>query len=1145
MTRSSLTDNGLRSFGLRFLVAVGAVLASWSLLVASASASYEQVQTFEGGKNALLGETKSMAVNLTGAGGVAPGTVYAATYFPQRNLLRYGPKGEFIGKTAVGDSDHSPLGVAIDQTTGYVYVLTEGSPSISVFNADGSQLITTFGSRVTSNETIANSPEKLHFGSGRGIAVDDSGTVYVSDLGLAEAGEEGGQQTRVMVFKPQSPGDYEHYVYSGRENDVAASHGSVGRIYGNSLALDDHNDIYLLGGEQIAEFALSEPDASPICNFELPAGGIEGTTINPETGEVFFLSYKNGNGHELRCNGQGEFLETGSFTVTPRPSAGYFVEALAFNPSLSYTSTRPSGVIYGASQTGLGYIFAPAEVLPPLVESESVSRVTTTAATLEAQINPKGSPARYVFQYISDASYQENDPGERFAGAAEAPLGGAPAGNGQKGINVAAGLLGLAPDTAYHYRAVASNCLVQGEERECEDIGPEQVFRTFPVEAPELPDGRHWELVSPAQKNGGEVWPVAPGVGSCNEECKPGGFRKQFPRQSSPDGEAVAYEGFPFSFTEGAVIENEYVSRRNAKTGWETTILAPELMANGSDQGYKAFNANLTRGLFYQVNPSLGPEAPNGYANLYSQPTGAPQTLSPLLTAEAPNRSAQGANKLVLTYEGASADFSRIFFEANDALTEETPFAPQAVDGGTEKFNLYEWHEGQLSLVNVLPGNTETIPGAALGSGTLLKSGNPNSPAAVVTNAISADGSHVFWSNSAGRVFVRIDGEYTEPIVDTGKYLAASADGSRVLLNDGCLYDIAEQECEALTEGHGGFQGVVGQSEDLSHVYFVDTAVLSETPNEQGAVAQAGKNNLYVWEDGVVSYVASDAVGGGAASPVVRTSEASPDGRWVTFLSEAPLTGYDNTGPCHLEPAATSPDGKEIPARYALSSCKEVFLYDSVTKRLTCASCNPTGERPLGPSNLSLIEGAEGSQQQPRYLSDSGRLFFDSQDSLSPYDTNGAGVQAGHAVEDVYEYEPEGVGDCGREKGCVRLISAGHEPVDSNFLAADEDGKNVFFTTRDQLVLKDHDELLDVYDAREGAPIPGETETGRGECQGEACQQAASPPNDPTPGSSTFEGAGNVNEPKAKKHAHKHKKKHAKKKHAHKRAAKHNRGGAK
>ena len=78
-------------------------------------------------------------------------------------------------------------------------------------------------------------------------------------------------------------------------------------------------------------------------------------------------------------------------------------------------------------------------------------------------------------------------------------------------------------------------------------------------------------------------------------------------------------------------------------------------------------------------------------------------------------------------------------------------------------------------------------------------------------------------------------------------------------------------------------------------------------------------------------------------------------------------------------------------------------------------------------------------------------------------------------------------------------------------------------------MLKDTDELLDLYDAREGGGIAAETETARAECQGEACQPPVSPPNDPTPGSSGFQGAGNVKERKASK-KHKHKKhKHAKK----------------
>ena len=49
---------------------------------------------------------------------------------------------------------------------------------------------------------------------------------------------------------------------------------------------------------------------------------------------------------------------------------------------------------------------------------------------------------------------------------------------------------------------------------------------------------------------------------------------------------------------------------------------------------------------------------------------------------------------------------------------------------------------------------------------------------------------------------------------------------------------------------------------------------------------------------------------------------------------------------------------------------------------------------------------------ESRVLSDSGRLFFDSSDGLVPQDVNGR--------EDVYEYEPGGVGSCSvGAVGCV------------------------------------------------------------------------------------------------------------------------------
>ncbi|HUC07940.1 MAG TPA: hypothetical protein VMR96_07595, partial [Solirubrobacterales bacterium] len=562
-----------------------------------------------------------------------------------------------------------------------------------------------------------------------------------------------------------------------------------------------------------------------------------------------------------------------------------------------------------------------------------------------------------------------------------------------------------------------------------------------------------------------------------------------FPLQSSPDGGAVAYEGTSFGLGEGATAEDEYIARRTG-AGWVNTNPTPAALQAGS--GYTAFDTLLQKGVLGQVSPALSPEAPSGYLNLYSQPSAEPLAITPLLTNTPPNRpGGNGSGHFTISYAGASADLSQIFFSANDALTEATPFAPAPPDPGASGSDLYEWSAGGLRLANVAPGNGAVKAGATFGAGG--------------AGGISADGSRAFWSVASGQTYVREEGEVSREIPDPGKFLVAATDGSKVLLDDGVLYDLESETSVDLSGGLGGFEGIAGQSEDLSRVYFVDTAVLSgEEENSEGAKAQAGKFNLYAWSEGsptrfVATLQAKDnedlGSGGGVADwlpvPSLRTAEASLDGRYLAFVSRAllnsPLPGYSNVGPCE-EDSGTS--------EFFSVPCPEVFLYDSVAGDLTCASCAPSGAAPLGWSVLRRLEGAPGSLPQARYLSNSGRLFFDSQDALSPFDSN-------EGVEDVYQFEPEGVGGCKREGGCVGLISAGSEGVDSNFLAADESGKNVFFTTRDRLVGADSDELIDLYDARVDGGFPPVSEPPLPEVPLQV------PPFEPTPASPTLTDPGN------------------------------------
>jgi hypothetical protein len=178
----------------------------------------------------------------------------------------------------------------------------------------------------------------------------------------------------------------------------------------------------------------------------------------------------------------------------------------------------------------------------------------------------------------------------------------------------------------------------------------------------------------------------------------------------------------------------------------------------------------------------------------------------------------------------------------------------------------------------------------------------------------------------------------------------------------------------------------------------------------------------------------------------------------------------------------------------------------------------------------AMMAPGESQTFNPRALSSDGnRLFFESFEALLPRDTNGKA--------DVYEWmrasAKQACDEAGAElyvpsaSGCLSLISSGQSPVDTKFADASPDGSDVFIRTQSSLLPQDIG-LVDVYDARVGGGLP-QPPAPPAACEGEACQGPLSAPDDPTPASSAFEGAGNVNEATAKKKKAKKQKKHAKK----------------
>ncbi len=214
--------------------------------------------------------------------------------------------------------------------------------------------------------------------------------------------------------------------------------------------------------------------------------------------------------------------------------------------------------------------------------------------------------------------------------------------------------------------------------------------------------------------------------------------------------------------------------------------------------------------------------------------------VEPLLTQTPPDRE---AGAFSVTFVGASADYSRVFFQANDVL------APGVTDGGSEALNLYEWSGGAIRAINVLGGGAPT-PSAYFGSQAEEQHGN-------FENVVSSDGSRVIWtdltngalySSERGSAPIQVDRTEGAGASGGGKYLTASTDGERVFFTDESqltgnstaasgapdLYEynrttgkVTDLSPDAEAGGHADVLGVMGASEDGSYFYFVARGALS------------------------------------------------------------------------------------------------------------------------------------------------------------------------------------------------------------------------------------------------------------------------------------------------------------------------------
>lgn len=940
----------------------------------------------------------------------------------------------------------------------------------------------------------------------RAIAVDSQGVLYVAEFVVAIGGDNQISRYEPETYKPET-GEIE---YQTPGEIVAEESTPVPTLPGNEgIAVDrDTDHLYVDYENRIVEFSSAEEEnevlgtigegslwSSKFIAIDSSRGRLYASHWDEESGTSKVRVFELEAPHELLATIEGLApgkpfrSEVGWLQIAVDEQTGHvFVgdivgaqRVIEFDEDYDYVSTIEHGFIdanqsaiavdnsdsprkgylfvsSGFNGIGHSYAFGPVEVVEaPEVASLSFGEVAESEAELRATINPMAAETRYTFEYVDQRIWEE----EGFASAVVAGGGSIPAGT--EGVPVSAPVTGLTPGTFYRFRVIAEN---QCDVSPCVDEA-EASFSTYPAEegmtpcpndalrlgaSAQLPDCRAYELVTPPETNG-----RAPrGVGFVGARFLTLG--------GSPAGNEVSFltEGGPLPGEGGAggLNGDRYLAVRG-QNGWTTTSAGPsgsesETPSPGSvsaDQGYFFWETGGELDEGSAVIDDRGTayvRYPDGHSELVGR-----GSLEADSDAEG-NYISPGGSHIVFT---ESDKFPRTALQLE----------PQAPSSGTAA--VYDrTSDGVTHVVTLLPG--EVTPG-------------DGEDAAYV--GASADGSGIAFVVDE-TLYLRDDNAQTFEIGNGATFAGLTEDGERIFYveaGDLFAFNIATEATIPFTES--GDVTVVNIAAGGDSAYFVSPSALTGEANPAGATAQAGEENLYLSEEGTFSFVGTvtqrdvegearaDGLSGGLGLWTVGVgpgtlakdpSRSSPDGSVLLFESRAEITGAPTGG------------------------FAQVYRFDAIEDRLDCLSCLPSGAEPSSDASLQSIEAVQDAPAPasafgyvPSLRSDGARAFFQSAEPLVVWDTDG--------LQDVYEWEQQGVGSCRKSGGCVNLISSGHSARDDYLYGASTSGDDVFFITSDILTFSDANGTPSIYDARVNG---GFSQPSAPDCLPEECRGPLSPP---------------------------------------------------
>ncbi len=647
--------------------------------------------------------------------------------------------------------------------------------------------------------------------------------------------------------------------------------------------------------------------------------------------------------------------------------------------------------------------------------SESVSG---SEATLKAQINPQSAATSYRFEWgLTEAPYEH--------ASAETAIGAEPV---PQILSLA--LSGLAPGTTYHFRVVALNhCHPESEPTaSCVSEGPDRALSTYLPFTPEtecpnqelrteasafLPDCRAYEMVSPVDKNGGDVVRGLSGAGD------PGGYVQ---RASGADrltyGSRDAFSGSP------AGLEfNQYIALRG-KDGWSGQAIHPPLSGSSCCEGlglgegreFMAFSPDLCGSWLYDPQaPPLVASGQVGYPNLYRRGNCEPgegelEALIPNPPYKLPPGTEDGyvgADSV----QGLSGDGGHVILAAGARLL------PGAATGAAAQ--LYDRSGGALHLASVLPDSYAAPGPSEVGSG----------PAGDLAGGVSEDGERVYWS-TAGSLYLRL-----HPAQPQSGFAAGAASGTGKL-TEGTPTVTSLTAAAGLAKLTAG-SAVVPLQETTLGEFLAGQAVSAPGKIPSGTTIVScspacGKAATSLTLSKAATFTAESAPitsKGPQPFAVGQTIEAPgvvPSGTKIIAAEAGKLTLSANALQTTATPIAL---GSYSPCSEAAKACTVPvgtgginFFWDGSAdgSRALYTTATQSGEEALYEFDLGRYAAEPASASHPiagevegvaGASRDLSRVYFVSREALAGAGANGEGEEAEAGADNLYLYERGAVGE--------------------------------------------------------------------------------------------------------------------------------------